>query len=147
LEAIEFLKREDGKTRVTDLSKHLNVKKPSVSGALEILQEKKLVVHERYGGIELTKKGKKIAKDIQAKHDILSKFLIDVLKVQPRIALEDACKIEHTISSVTFDKLRKFIKFIDICQNEDQTRWLKNLEMFYKTGKYKKCNRKKSDYV
>jgi len=28
-----------------------------------------------------------------------------------------------------------------------QTRWLKNLEMFYKTGKYKKCNRKKSDYV
>lgn len=113
LETIGMLVRQNKIARVKDISKILDVKNSSVNIALNVLADKGLVIHEKYGYVELTKEGKEIADDIQHKEDILMKFFTNILGVEEKIALKDACKIEHTISDETLAKLIYFIGKID----------------------------------
>jgi DtxR family Mn-dependent transcriptional regulator len=57
----------------------------------------------------LTRKGKSTAKKIRLKHDALKFFFHQILGVDSSIAEMDACKIEHIISSETFEKLLLFL--------------------------------------
>ena len=113
LEAITVLKKDKGVARVRDISLFLDVKKPSVTSALNVLSKKGLIVHEKYGYVELTFEGENIARAIKRRHDMLIKFLTKVLKVDRDIAKKDACRMEHTMSPETFEKLNKFIETID----------------------------------
>lgn len=113
LEVIGQLKKNKGVVRVKDISDLLNVKKPSVTSALSILKEKELITQERYGYIDFTDSGLKLAIEIQDRHDLLTKFLTDILKVDKKVAEQDACRMEHVISAETFDKLVKFVKKIE----------------------------------
>ncbi len=110
LETIAILKEENSVVRVRDISLLMNVKNPSVTGALKGLVAKGLIVHERYGYVDLTGEGQKIAARIKERHDTLIEFFTEMLGVGKEIAERDACKIEHAISTVTFSKLVKFIK-------------------------------------
>ncbi|MDD5021679.1 MAG: metal-dependent transcriptional regulator [Endomicrobiaceae bacterium] len=113
LETIAFLKKEKKIARVKDISKMLDVKSSSVNVALNVLADKGLVIHERYGYVDLTDRGQHIADDIQKKEDILFSFLHNVLGVEESIALKDACKMEHTISDETLAKLIYFIGILN----------------------------------
>ena len=113
LETIGMLVRENKIARVKDISKKLNVKNSSVNIALNVLADKGLIVHEKYGYVELTKEGQKIADDIQYKEDILLRFFTEILGVDKDIALKDACRMEHTISDETLAKLIFFIGKVD----------------------------------
>ncbi|MFC2140651.1 metal-dependent transcriptional regulator, partial [Candidatus Auribacterota bacterium] len=93
-----------------DISHLLNVKASSVTSALEKLAKKKLVIHERYGYIDLSPEAKKLATNIQKRHNILVKFLTQILDIDPKTANEDACKMEHSISHKTLNKLLKFVE-------------------------------------
>ncbi|MDO9464384.1 MAG: metal-dependent transcriptional regulator [bacterium] len=115
LEGIAFLKREKGVARVNDISKLLCVKNSSVNSALVTLARSGLVVHERYGAAELTVEGKRLASGVQQKHNTLFRFLSNILKVGKNTAQDDACKMEHSISQVTLEKLIKFIKHVERC--------------------------------
>ncbi|MFZ2938309.1 MAG: metal-dependent transcriptional regulator [Candidatus Omnitrophota bacterium] len=115
LEAIALLKREKGVARVNDIGRFLRVKNSSVSAALNTLSKKKHVVHERYGYVELTTEGQKLASGVQKRHDILLKFLCGILKIDPEVARVDACKMEHAISQETLDKLIKFSERAESC--------------------------------
>lgn len=109
LEAILAAADAKGRARVTDIKNLLNVKTPSVTGALFALSQKKLTLHERYGKIQLTPHGKNIALRVKKKHSVISGFLRDVLGVNLAAADVDACKIEHAISNETFKKLISFV--------------------------------------
>jgi DtxR family Mn-dependent transcriptional regulator len=113
LETIGMLVRENKIARVKDISKKLNVKNSSVNIALNVLADKGLIIHEKYGYVELTKEGQKIADDIQYKEDILLRFFTEILGVDKDIALKDACRMEHTISDETLAKLIFFIGKVD----------------------------------
>lgn len=121
--------------RVFDISKFLAVKKSSVCGALSTLAGKKLVIHKCYGKITLTQKGFRIAKGIQEKHKFLTKFFSTILGVTPEIASEDACNIEHTISSEGFDRLTKFLEFIEDSSKKQKPEWLEGFHCYCKVGK------------
>ncbi len=110
LEAIMVAENKDGLARVTDVRDLLGVKTPSVTGALRVLVEKGYVKHEPYQGVKLTAKGRRAAEDVKARHVILSSFLTDVLGVKPKTADIDACKMEHTVSRETLDKLHAFLQ-------------------------------------
>ena len=112
LEAIALIKKQKGVARVKDIGRLMHVKTPSVTGAVNILSKEGLVVHERYGYVDLTPSGERLAHNIQKKHDTLIKFLTKILKIDPEIAAGDACKIEHSISQQTFEKLTKFIRSV-----------------------------------
>ena len=113
LEAIIVLDREGGgPVRVTDLSERLGVSKPSVSAAVRRLAEIGWVMHERYGGVELTPQGRTRAAEIAARHDLLHRFLTLVLGVDEATAQEDACRLEHVLSDDTIRRLGLFVEFL-----------------------------------
>ncbi len=131
LEAIWIEGRRNKVVRVKDIVLHLGVKAASVVEAMNNLGEKGLVSHERYGYIELTLRGKKIAEEIYQKHEILYRFLNEILGVEKQIAADDACKIEHHINKKTFEKIIKFIEFID-SYPEGEPNWLSKFRRFAK---------------
>jgi DtxR family Mn-dependent transcriptional regulator len=115
LEAIAKLGERRKAVRVKQLSERLGVKMPSVTSALKKLSEQELVEHERYGHIKLTPEGDKVARDVIGRHEALTRFFAQALGINREIAEEDACKIEHVISSLSMERLAKFVEFIEAC--------------------------------
>ena len=139
LEVIALLKREESVARVRDISRLMNVKTPSVTAALNTLSKKGFIIHERYGYVEITPEGERLAQGIQGRHDMLLEFLTKILNIDFKIAVEDACKMEHSISPQTFQKLTKFIEFVETCPDHDRPDWLKSFDHYFKTGKRLRC--------
>lgn len=111
LEAIAFIEKQKGDmARVSEIACILRVRKPTVNAALKKLCQKSLIRHERYGKVELTEKGKRMAAEVQGKHDIIKEFLVSVLGVDKMTASEDACRMEHSVSPETLGKLTGFIE-------------------------------------
>ncbi|MCP2604636.1 metal-dependent transcriptional regulator [Candidatus Aminicenantes bacterium AH-873-B07] len=134
LETILVLSLEKRVVRIKDLAEHLNVKRPSVVSAVKYLKKKNLVKHEHYGYVELTEKGKALAKSIYKRHKALYKFLHNFLGIHSSIAEKDACRIEHFLTPETMERILKFIEFIETCPRREPN-WLSNFYHFVKTGK------------
>ncbi|MCD6406608.1 metal-dependent transcriptional regulator, partial [Candidatus Aerophobetes bacterium] len=100
LETIKKIEEEKKVVRVKGIARRLNVKMPTVTEALRNLSSEGLVKYEKYGHVELTPKGDKIAKEIDFRHRILFSFFTEVLRINADRADEDACKIEHVISDI-----------------------------------------------
>jgi DtxR family Mn-dependent transcriptional regulator len=115
LEAIAKLGERRKAVRVKQLSERLGVKMPSVTSALKKLSEQELVEHEKYGHIMLTPEGDKVARDVIGRHEALTRFFEQALGIDRKTAEEDACKIEHVISSLSMERLTKFVEFIEAC--------------------------------
>lgn len=115
LEAVWVIGLRKKVTRVKDIVQRLGVKSASVIGALKVLVQKGLVVHERYGYVELTEKGAAAAERIYDKHKALARFFQEVLGIDSDTAFKDACQIEHYVDRKTMDRIAKFTKFIETC--------------------------------
>ena len=111
LESMLVLKEKNGYIRSVDIATHLGVTKPSVSNAMKRLREEGYIEMNRSGFITVTEKGMEIADKIYTRHKKLTSYFI-TLGVDPEIAEEDACKIEHDISDQTFEAL---CRCIDTC--------------------------------
>ena len=111
LESILILQKRKKVVRVKDVVKKFRVSVASVVEAIKRLQEKKLVVHERYGYVELTHSGILAAQKIYKKHEVIIEFLTDILGLPFNIAEKEACKIEHFVSKETLKRMNKFTEF------------------------------------
>ncbi len=109
LETILLLSKRRGQVRSIDIARELDFSKPSVSRAVGLLKEEDLIVIDTSGYITLTSSGNKKAKDIYEKHQVLTEFLRDVIKISPEQAEEDACRIEHVISNDTFEGIKRYL--------------------------------------
>ena len=109
-EAIYLVKKRKGAVRVKDIAESLNVKLPSVTGAVKKLAKLNMVDYEKYGLVELTKKGELAAKETHKKHELLFTFLTRILGINKKTAVRDACLLEHHISKETLEKLTKFVQ-------------------------------------
>ena len=96
LETILILSKKRPVVRSVDIA----MKKLRTSGHITVSPE---------GYINLTESGKEIATQIYERHVLLSSWL-ERLGVDPDIAAQDACRIEHVISSESFEALKKHIK-------------------------------------
>lgn len=112
LETIALLIQEKKHARVGDIAKALGVKSSSVNVAVNFLSENGLVIHEKYGYVDLTKEGKKVAAEVQKKHDILYRFFNELLFVDSKTALKEACETEHCVSIDTIHKLERLYFFL-----------------------------------
>ena len=108
LEAILVLQRRNAFVRSVDVGEYLGYSKPSVSRAMGLLRQGELITVEHDGGLHLTQAGREIAEKIYERHTVLSQVLIS-LGVPEQIAVEDACKIEHDISDVSFECIKQHI--------------------------------------
>lgn len=105
LETILILKHKISDVRSIDIASELEFTKPSVSRAMKLLRENGYILMDSHGYITLTEAGQKIAETIYERHQLLSRFLMQ-LGVEEQTALEDACKIEHVISQESFEKIK-----------------------------------------
>ena len=94
LESMIILKEKNGYIRSIDIATFLGVTKPSVSNAMKRLREEGYIEMNRSGFITVTEKGMEIADKIYTRHKTLTAFFV-ALGVNPDVAEEDACKIEH----------------------------------------------------
>ncbi len=104
---------KNGNAKVTAIAKSLNVRKASVTGALNTLSEKKLVNYTPYSPITLTAKGEEIAKQVLEKHENIAKFFTDVMGLDETESAEIACKMEHIVSEKLFENMLKLTDFIN----------------------------------
>ena len=106
LEAVLMIKQRHGYVRCVDVAEHLGVKKPSVSRAVKELSKSGYLVKNADGTLSLTELGLQIAEQIYEKHLFFTERLI-AAGVDPKTAEQDACGIEHAVSSESFQKLKK----------------------------------------
>ena len=106
LETILILRQRIGAVRSIDIVNELEFSKPSVSVAMKNLRENGYIEMDTEGYITLTDKGRAIAETIYERHTLISRWLI-TLGVNPKTAVEDACRIEHVISRESFDAIKR----------------------------------------
>jgi len=93
-----------GAVRSVDLATKLGVSKASVNKAVTNLKQAGLVEQPFYGDITLTPEGIAYGESVLERHQVLYKFLVSVLGVDPDIAVEEACLMEHAISDDTLKR-------------------------------------------
>ena len=109
LEAILILHQRNGSVRSIDIAEELSVSKPSVSVAMKNLRNGEYIEMDKEGYITLLDKGREIAEKIYERHTFLTDWLTSI-GVDPTVAAEDACRIEHVISAETFTAMKKTLK-------------------------------------
>ena len=108
LETIYVLSQRMGFVRSIDVGEEMGYSKPSVSRAVGILRDGGYITVAHDGGLHLTEAGLEVAQRTYERHTVLSEFFIK-LGVDEETATNDACKIEHVISSSTFAALKKYL--------------------------------------
>ena len=109
LETILLLSRKSGIVRSIDISEYMGYSKPSVSRAVGLLKNGGYLTVEDNGALLLTEEGRTIGQKIYARHTILTELLMR-LGVDRKTASEDACRMEHAISDVSFEAIRKHLQ-------------------------------------
>jgi len=113
LEAIHNLEQHPGDpVRSVDVAATMSVSRASVSKAVHQLREAGLVDFDPYGLVGLTDAGRKIAGEILERHEMLRRFLTQVLEVEASVADAEACRMEHAISQSTKQKWMAYLRKI-----------------------------------
>ncbi len=104
LEAIYVLGQKIETVHNIDIASFLGFSKSSVSSALKKLRQENLIQIDERNVISLTKEGEKVAVMMDQRHRFFTDMLIKI-GVDPQIAQEDACRMEHVISEETFQAI------------------------------------------
>lgn len=109
LETILVLQNRNGEVRSIDIAAELDYSKPSVSVAMKNLRERECITVDKNGYITLTEKGREIAEKVYERHILFTSWLTS-MGVPEDIAAEDACRIEHCLSSESFEAIKRHVK-------------------------------------
>ena len=97
-----------GEVHGAELADELDVKRPTVCVYLKRLVDIGDIVMDEHHCVHLTTQGLQIAESTLDKHGMLLALLQD-LGVPGEVATEDACAIEHNISSETYSALKQLL--------------------------------------
>jgi Mn-dependent DtxR family transcriptional regulator len=97
LERIYQLIDEKGYARVSDIAEGLEVHPSSVTKMIQKLDKDNYLIYEKYRGLVLTPKGKKIGKRLVDRHQMLEEFLTSIGVMEENI-YKDVEGIEHHLS-------------------------------------------------
>ena len=106
LETILVLQKKRGMVRSVDVARHMEVSKPSVCHAVATLRDGGFLMMDEDHFLHLTDVGREVAERIYERHRFFTEQLI-AAGVDPKTAEADACRIEHTISQDSFEKIRR----------------------------------------
>lgn len=102
---------------MSDIAEALSVHPSSVTKMVQKLDKDEYLVYERYRGLVLTAKGKKIGKRLVERHDLLEEFL-RIIGVKEEHIYEDVEGIEHHLSWNSIDRIADLVDYF----NEDPER-------------------------
>ena len=106
LETILVLQKKLSIVRSVDVARHMEVSKPSVCHAVATLRDGGFLMMDEDHFLHLTDVGREVAERIYERHRFFTEQLI-AAGVDPKTAEADACRIEHTISQDSFEKIRR----------------------------------------
>ena len=109
LETILILSKKISQVRSVDVCEYMGYSKPSVSRAVGLLKKGGYLTVDANGSLLLTENGRILAEKIYERHTLLTDLLIR-LGVDSKTAAEDACKMEHVISDVSFHAIKQHVK-------------------------------------
>jgi len=95
----------------TLISKKLETKPSSVTDMIKKLADKEFINYEKYKGVSLTQKGKKVAVKIVRRHRLWEVFLVNKLNYNWDEVHEMAEQLEHIKSETLVSRLEKFLDF------------------------------------
>lgn len=108
LETILILSSRLPAVRSIDVANELNFSKPSISVAMKNLKTRRYITMSEEGYILLTNEGRKLAENIYERHTLLTDWLVH-LGIDPDVAARDACRMEHDITSESYEAMKKCI--------------------------------------
>ena len=105
LKTIYTLFKENGTVRSLDVAERMGVSKPSVSHAVKLLREGGFLIMNDDYTLHLTDLGREVAEKLHERHQYFTEQLTGA-GVDVSTAEAEACKMEHTISDDSFQKLK-----------------------------------------
>ena len=121
LEAIAELIAVEGHAHAKEIAAKLNVKMPSVTGALRQLEKMGCIVYNTHYPVQLTEKGREFAEDVMHHHRVLKQFFSGILGLPLDKASETACRLEHLIDC---DTIERFVLFSEAIAKRSDARAL-----------------------
>ncbi|HET6785469.1 MAG TPA: metal-dependent transcriptional regulator [Erysipelotrichaceae bacterium] len=109
LETIYLLEKSQGHAHVAEISKALNISKPSVTKAMDQLKNRLLINKDDYGPVTLTDKGRILSQEIYERHLIITEYLQQSLNLSPEDAEENACRMEHVITDTLLESIKEYL--------------------------------------
>ncbi len=109
LETILILSRKRQAVRAVDVGEYMHFSKPSVSRAIGLLKAGGYVSADEDGHLHLTDAGRQVAEKIYERHNLLTAFLVGI-GVDPATAAADACRMEHHISDISFEAMKRHVQ-------------------------------------
>ncbi len=129
LTAIYRLKREGRKVvRVKELAEEMGVRLSSVTDAAKRLVKLGLISYEKYGYIDLTPEGERVASSTLNKEEVFYRFLTEVLGLDESKAKDEACWVEHGLEDETAFRISSLISFLQECVHNFKNRYDKFLK-------------------
>lgn len=117
LERIYKLIDEKGYARVSDIAEGLEVHPSSVTKMIQKLDKDEYLIYEKYRGLVLTNKGKKIGKRLVDRHQLLEEFL-EMIGVEHENIYRDVEGIEHHLSWDSITCIASLVEYF----KRDETR-------------------------
>ncbi len=126
IEQIYLLFESKGYARVSDIAESLSVHPSSVTKMVQKLDRESYLHYERYRGLILTAKGKKIGKRLVDRHDLLEKFL-HMIGVKEENIYNDVEGIEHHLSWNSIDRIGDLVQYFE--ENPERIGELKRIQV------------------
>lgn len=117
IEQIYKLIEEKGYARVSDIAEALSVHPSSVTKMVQKLDKDEYLIYEKYRGLVLTKKGKKIGQRLLYRHELLEQFL-RIIGVKEENIYVDVEGIEHHLSWDAIDRIGDLVQYFE--ENEQR---------------------------
>jgi len=120
LERIYKLIDEKGYARVSDIAEGLEVHPSSVTKMIQKLDKDEYLIYEKYRGLVLTNKGKKVGKRLVDRHQLLEEFL-GLIGVQQEYIYNDVEGIEHHLSWDSITRIETLVEYFRRDEERVQT--------------------------
>ena len=122
---IYILIEEKGYARVSDIAEALSVHPSSVTKMVQKLDKDEYLVYEKYRGLVLTPKGKKIGKRLVYRHELLEQFM-RLIGVAEENIYRDVEGIEHHLSWNAIDRIGDLVQYFE--EDESRLEALRNIQ-------------------
>ena len=130
IEQIYILIEEKGYARVSDIAENLSVHPSSVTKMVQKLDKDEYLIYEKYRGLVLTTKGKKIGKRLVYRHELLEQFL-RVIGVKEENIYDDVEGIEHHLSWDSIERIVDLVQYFE--EDENRIKSLREIQQKHKT--------------
>ncbi|MGR9049395.1 transcriptional regulator MntR [Halobacillus faecis] len=125
IEQIYILIEDKGYARVSDIAENLQVHPSSVTKMVQKLDRDQYLNYEKYRGLILTPKGKKVGKRLVYRHELLEQFL-EIIGVDQENIYDDVEGIEHHMSWNSIDRIGDLVQYFD--ENPERVESLREVQ-------------------